>query len=70
MRRLALTCVTLFALTGCASKWVRPGGTPDDYDMESAQCEAMAAGNPNGFGAIQMYYACMRGKGWRKAEKT
>jgi hypothetical protein len=70
MRELRIAAASVaFALSACSTTWVRPGGTQDDYERESAQCEAMAAGNPNGVAAIQVYYACMRGKGWKKAEK-
>jgi hypothetical protein len=43
MRAFALAVVGL-ALAGCAEKWTKPGGSPEEFDAMKASCSAQAYG--------------------------
>eukprot|EP01037_Dinobryon_pediforme_P006668 gene6668-6738_t len=38
VNRLLLAAGLSFVLSGCAEEWVRPGGTPQQFQAEEAQC--------------------------------
>lgn len=70
--------VLLFA--GCAAQpltqyqWVKigGGGTHDELQMASGQCEAQALQSHPGISVergVQVFGACMRGKGWVLVER-
>lgn len=65
------------ALAGCASQpeqqyaWAKKDGTQQDFQMSAGQCEAHAlsilgATNVRG---LEIYLACMRGKGWNYVQR-
>jgi hypothetical protein len=60
----------LLALAGCAHQpefiWVKPGGTTQDFSIDSGQCRAQAFSVPGVSlpQAVIVMEACLQGKGW------
>ena len=76
MKKL-LFALLVIGLSGCESMkqpeyvWKKPGSTYDDFNMDTAQCKAQAAGVA-GMVLMQVvivYSNCMAGKGWYQVEK-
>ena len=57
------------ALAGCGLHyWSRPGGTLDDFNRDSAAC-AKEATPQYGIFVNDTYRACLRARGWVRAQK-
>lgn len=63
-------------LAGCASqsaqyRWVKPGGTQQELEMASGECEAYTLSSPHRDAerGVAIMLGCMRGKGWRLVER-
>ena len=64
-----LTFAIGLATAGCAHYWERPGGSVEDFQLESAACIEDAKASPYGPSSLEpVYRACMRGKGWKRVE--
>jgi hypothetical protein len=68
--RVALVTVTLLAtLTGCGLHyWNKPGATLDDFNRDSAAC-AKEATPQYGIFVDEIYRACLRARGWIRAQQ-
>jgi hypothetical protein len=65
---LGLTAAVV-AAAGCGRHyWSRPGATLDDFNRDSAAC-AQAASPTYGILVEDNYRACLRGKGWSRAQQ-
>ena len=73
-RRAALGVVllagVLFTASGCGRfYWSRTGATLDDFNRDSAEC-AKAASPAFGIVVADNYRACLRGRGWQRAQQV
>jgi len=68
--RLALVTVALLtALGGCGLHfWNKPGGTLDDFNRDSSAC-AKEASPQYGVYIEDLYRACLRARGWTRAQQ-
>lgn len=75
---IRFTLIIIAALTtlllGCSSTktyWEKSGASPNDFDMDFAQCNAQALSVPGitlgGLALIQNQ--CLRGKGWYQVNR-
>lgn len=61
-----MKAIPFVLLFGCAIQWHKPGATPEELRIHTAQCNERANSIPNA-GIIQrdaVFENCMEGKGW------
>jgi hypothetical protein len=67
VNRLAIA-LTL-AATSCATTWVKPGASEQDFMRDRGACQAQAhsISNPQVYQTMMVYEGCMQGKGWQRS---
>jgi hypothetical protein len=68
-RRCLLVAVPLL-LAGCTTHYEKPGGTRDEFELAEAECRMGAAKIRGDLRSADYYQACLRTKGWRRADTS
>ena len=68
-RRVLAALAVLAGLGGCGQYyWGKPGASQDDFNRDSAAC-AKDASPQYGVFIDDVYRACLRGRGWTRAQQ-
>jgi len=77
LRRVAhlviVPLVLVTALAGCKHYWGKPGGTAEQFEIDSRECLKESSPTPQmvayGIRSEQIYRGCLRARGWARAER-
>ena len=63
----------LLLLTGCATVWVNPNKSTQDFHRDNSRCQVQAgqacgSGQYSGFCRPGVFDSCMLGEGWAKQQ--
>jgi hypothetical protein len=70
---VVLLLVLLTMLAGCKHYWGKPGGTAEQFEIDSREClkESSPTAQMVAYGvrSEQIYRGCLRARGWAREEK-